>query len=213
MASRADPGTSSALANTLSSTLSRNNRSALGRWFWTIDRPLLLMVLMLIGFGALAVAAASPAAAHRYSGGAVQVGDLYYLKRQILWIMAGVPLMLCVSMLPVVWAKRLAIFGTALCVFALMLVPIIGFEANGASRWIQLPGFALQPSEFLKPLFIVTTAWLLAARIEDPTVPTMQLSFGMLVVISLLLVKQPDFGQTALFATVWLVQAVLAGMG
>lgn len=196
----------------LSAALSRNNKSMLGRWFWTIDKPLLAMVLLLIGLGVIAVAAASPAAAHRYSGENLRIGDLYYLKRQILWVMAGVPLMLGVSMLPVVWAKRVAIVGTAFCILALMAVPILGFEANGAVRWIQLPGFAFQPSEFLKPLFIVTTAWLLAARVEDPSVPTMQLSFGLLLVIAALLVKQPDIGQTALFAAVWLAQAVLAGM-
>ncbi len=212
MASRPGP-LANPLANPLSATLSRNNRSALGRWFWTIDRPLLVMVLMLVGFGALAVAAASPAAAHRYSGGTVVVGDLYYLKRQILWIMAGVPVMLAVSMLPIVWAKRLALGGTAFCIVALMLVPIFGYEANGATRWLQLPGFGFQPSEFLKPLFIVTTAWLLSVRIEDPSLPTMQLSFGLLLIVAALLVKQPDFGQTALFSAVWLAQAVLAGMG
>lgn len=192
--------------------LSRNDKTALGRWFWTIDKGLLALVLLLVGVGVIAVAAASPAAAHRYSGGAVQVGDLYYLKRQILWVLAGVPLMLAVSMLPIAWARRLALGGTALCLAALFAVPFVGFEANGAVRWIQLPGFAFQPSEFLKPLFIVTTAWLLSLRIEDRSAPTMQLSFGLLVVIAALLIKQPDFGQTALFIAVWLAQAVLAGM-
>ena len=192
--------------------LSRNDKTVLGRWFWTIDKPLLAMLLLLIGLGVIAVAAASPAAAHRYSGGSVHVGDLYYLKRQIMWVLAGVPLMLGVSMLPVLWAKRVAIAGTVLCLAALFAVPVIGSEVNGAVRWIQLPGFAFQPSEFLKPLFIVTTAWLLSLRVEDPAVPTMQLSFGLLLVIALLLVKQPDFGQAALFSAVWLAQAVLAGM-
>ena len=192
--------------------LSRNDRTALGRWFWTIDKGLLALVLLLIGVGIIAVAAASPAAAHRYSGGTVRVGDLYYLKRQILWVLAGVPLMLGVSMLPVAWARRLALAGTAVCLAALFAVPLVGSEANGAVRWIQLPGFAFQPSEFLKPLFIVTTAWLLSLRFEDRSAPTMQLSFGLLVVIAALLIKQPDFGQTALFVAVWLAQAVLAGM-
>lgn len=192
--------------------LSRNDKTALGRWFWTIDKGLLALVLLLVGVGIIAVAAASPAAAHRYSGGAVQFGDLFYLKRQILWVLAGVPLMLSVSMLPIAWARRLALGGTALCLVALFAVPFVGFEANGAVRWIQLPGFAFQPSEFLKPLFIVTTAWLLSLRLEDRSAPTMQLSFGLLVVVAALLVKQPDFGQTALFIAVWLAQAVLAGM-
>ena len=192
--------------------LSRNDRSPLGRWFWTIDKTLLTLVLLLIGLGVIAVAAASPAAAHRYSGGNVRVEDLFYLKRQIMWVLAGVPLMLAVSMLPVGWAKRLAIAGTIGCLLALFAVPFLGVEINGAVRWINLPGFQLQPSEFLKPMFIVTTAWLLAARFDDRTLPTMQVSFGLLVVIAALLVKQPDFGQTALVAAVWGTQAILAGM-
>ena len=192
--------------------LSRNDRTLVGRWFWTIDKPLLTLVLLLIGLGIIAVAAASPAAAHRYSGGNVRVDDLFYLKRQIMWVLAGVPLMLAVSMLPVGWAKRLAIGGTVAGLLALFAVPFLGSEVNGAVRWINLPGFQLQPSEFLKPMFIITTAWLLAARFDDRSLPTMQLSFGLLVVIAALLIKQPDFGQTALFAAVWASQAILAGM-
>ncbi len=192
--------------------LSRNDRSLLGRWFWTIDKPLLALVLLLIGLGIVAVAAASPAAAHRYSGGSVRVGDLYYLKRQVLWVLAGVPVMLGVSMLPVRWAKRVAIGGTVVFLAMLFAVPLVGSEVNGAVRWINLPGFQLQPSEFLKPMFVIATAWLLAARFDDRSLPTMQLSFGLLAVIAALLVKQPDFGQTALFGAVWLAQAVLAGM-
>ena len=192
--------------------LSRNDRTLVGRWFWTIDKTLLTLVLLLIGLGVIAVAAASPAAAHRYSGGSVRVDDLFYLKRQILWVLAGVPLMLATSMLPVHWAKRVAIAGTIVCLLALFAVPFIGVEVNGAVRWIQLPGFAFQPSEFLKPMFVIATAWLLAARFDDKTLPTMQLSFGLLIVIAGLLVKQPDFGQTALIAVVWGAQAVLAGM-
>lgn len=204
--------TTPSLSATLSSTLSRNNRSALGRWFWTIDKPLLAMVLLLIGLGVIAVAAASPAAAHRYSDAKKHIDDLYYLRRQIFWVLAGVPLMLATSMLSVLWAKRLAIAGTVFCILALFAVPFLGTETNGAVRWFPIGGFGFQPSEFLKPLFIVTTAWLLAARFEDRSVPTMQLSFGILVIIAALLVKQPDYGQTALFTAIWMMQALLAGM-
>ena len=192
--------------------LGRSDRTLVGRWFWTIDRVLLLMVLLLIAIGLIAVAAASPAAAHRYSGGSVRLDDLHYLKRQVFWVVAGLPVMLGVSMLSVPWAKRLALVGTALFLAMLIVVPFVGAEANGAVRWISLGGFQLQPSEFLKPLFIVTTAWLLAARYDDQSVPALQVSFGLLVVIAALLMKQPDLGQTALFSAVWLTQAFLAGM-
>ncbi len=195
-----------------SAPFSRGDRSGLGRWFWTIDKLLLTFVIALIGCGIIAVAAASPAAAQRLSGANFKYDDLYFFKRQIMWVTAGVPVMLAVSMLPVTWAKRAALLGTVVFFAALLAVPFVGAHTNGATRWIALPGFQFQPSEFFKPMFVVATAWLLALRFEDRTLPTMQISFAMLVVVAALLIKQPDFGQAALVMAVWLVQALLAGM-
>lgn len=193
---------------------SRGDRSWLGEWFRTIDKLLLTLVFALIGVGLLAVAAASPAAAQRLSGMNFTYHSLYFLKRQIIWVALGLPVMIGVSMLPVQLARRLSVLGCG--VFALLLVLVLfsgsGEGANGAVRWLSLGGLKFQPSEFLKPMFIVTTAWLLSLRFDDPELPMMQLSFGMLVVLGGLLVLQPDLGQTVLIALVWLVQAVLAGL-
>lgn len=196
----------------MSTPLGRADKTLLGRWFWTIDRPLLALVLVLIGIGLIAVAAASPAAAHRYSGGSVKLDDMYYFKRQLFWILLGVPVMLGVSMLTVPWAKRLSLIGTLVFIVGLAAVPFFGVEANGAVRWLSLGGFQLQPSEFLKPLFAVTSAWVLASRFDDGDVPAFSVSCGLLVLVVAMLVMQPDIGQSALFVGVWLVQAVLAGM-
>ncbi len=196
----------------MSTPLGRADKTLLGRWFWTIDRPLLALVLVLIGIGLIAVAAASPAAAHRYSGGNIRLDDMYYFKRQLFWILLGVPVMLGVSMLTVPWAKRLSLIGSLVFIAFLALVPFFGVEANGAVRWLSLGGFQLQPSEFLKPLFAVTTAWVLASRFDDGDVPALSVSCGLLVLVVAMLVMQPDIGQSALFIGVWLVQAVLAGM-
>ncbi|MBB4631824.1 FtsW/RodA/SpoVE family cell cycle protein [Sphingosinicella soli] len=196
----------------MSTPLGRADKTLLGRWFWTIDRPLLALVLVLIGIGLIAVAAASPAAAHRYSGGNLRLEDMFYFKRQLFWILLGVPVMLCVSMLTTPWARRLSLIGTIVFLVGLAAVPFFGVEANGAVRWLNLGGFQLQPSEFLKPLFAVTTAWVLASRFDDGDVPAFSVSCGLLVLVVALLVMQPDIGQSALFVGVWLVQAVLAGM-
>lgn len=196
----------------LSTPVSRGDRTSLGRWFWTVDKLLLLFVLVLIGIGIIAVAAASPAGAHRLSGASKTFDAFYFLKRQVMWVIAGLPVLLGVSMLSVRQVKRVALVATAIFFLGLIVVAFIGTGTNGAARWINLPGFQLQPSEFLKPVFVVTTAWLLALRFEDRSLPTMEISFGMLVVIAALLVLQPDFGQTALIVSVWLVQAMLAGM-
>src|SRR6058998_2820358 len=113
----------------------RSDTSAIGRWFWEIDKVLLLLITVLIAIGLIAVAAASPAAGQRYSGGNVRFSDLYYFWRQLAWI---------------------AIF-----------VPIIGPEVNGARRWVNFGFGQVQPSEFLKPFFVVSMAWLLSLREAD----------------------------------------------
>ncbi len=192
--------------------VARGDRTPLGRWFWTVDKLLLLFVFLLIGFGIIAVGAASPAAAHRLSGPGVKIDDLFFLRRHIFWILLGVPLMLGISMLSVGWAKRLALGGTIFFLLLLVAVAFVGTGTNGAARWLAYGGVQIQPSEFFKPVFVVSTAWLLALRFEDRTLPAMEVSFAMLVLVAVLLVRQPDFGQTALIAAVWLVQAVLAGM-
>ena len=190
----------------------RADKSPLSRWFWTIDRPLLFMLLVLIGIGLIGVAAASPAAALRLSGTNLTVPPLHFLWRQLMWVAAGVPLMIGVSMLTKDAARRVALGGFVIFLILLALVPLIGAEKNGAVRWIQLPGFQMQPIEFLKPFFVVTTAWLFALKFEDRSLPVIPLGAMVLALIVALLVIQPDFGQAALVIAVWLVQAVLAGL-
>src|SRR6185295_18528462 len=77
----------------------RSDRSPIGRWFWEIDKVLLLLVAILIGIGLIAVAAASPAAGHRYSGGSVQFSDLHYFYRQLMWLAVSLPVMIAISMM------------------------------------------------------------------------------------------------------------------
>ena len=103
----------------LSLSFGRADRSPLARWFWTIDRPLLAMLLVLIGVGLIAVAAASPAGALRLSDSSTKVPPLFFLQRQILWVLMGVPLMLGVSMLTKDAARRFALGGFAVF-FAIM---------------------------------------------------------------------------------------------
>jgi cell division protein FtsW len=98
-----DPGAPTATA------FSRGDLTPLGRWFWTVDKLLVTLVIALIACGVIAVAAASPAAAHRLSGANFRYEDLYFLKRQIFWVLAGLPVLFGVSMLPIPWAKRLSI--------------------------------------------------------------------------------------------------------
>jgi cell division protein FtsW len=189
----------------------RGDRSPLGTWFWDIDRMLLLLTLFLIAIGLVSVAAASPATAVRYSGEHRHFAPLYYFWRQLIWVGVSLPVLFGVSMLPVPLARRLALVGTALLVVLLALTPFVGASINGARRWIGY-GFAqLQPSEFLKPFFIVTVAWLLSLKAKDQELPTVVITGAMTAVIAVLLMLQPDFGQTVIFCTVWLALLMIAG--
>ena len=199
------------LKNKSANRLGRSDRSAAGRWFWEIDRVLLFFVAVLIAIGLVAVAAASPAAGVRYSGNGVSFAPLHYFYRQLIWIIAGLPVMIGVSMLPRDKARRLCLLGTLIFTGMLVLVPIFGPTVNGARRWLGV-GFAqFQPSEFLKPLYIVTIAWLLSLKKQGDNLPVVPLSGILTGLIALLLMKQPNFGETVIFASVWVLLLTLSG--
>jgi cell division protein FtsW len=192
--------------------LGRSDRSAFGLWFWEIDRVLLLLVAVLFSIGLIAVAAASPATAERYSEGTFQLSPLHYFWRQLIWVALGLPVMIVISTLPHVMVRRLALAGAIFFGIMLMAVPVLGVTVNGAKRWIGL-GFAqFQPSEFLKPLFIVALAWLLSLRAHDKDLPVIPISGVLTAFVGLLLMMQPDFGQTIIFASVWFCMVMITGM-
>jgi cell division protein FtsW len=191
--------------------LGRSDRSALGRWFWEIDRVLLLFVAVLIAIGLIAVAAASPAASQRYSGATVSFAPLHYFYRQLVWIVIALPVMIGVSMLPRTTARRWCLIGALVFTALLFLVPIFGVEVNGARRWLGV-GFAqFQPSEFLKPLYIVSIAWMLSLKDKDESLPVVPLSGIVTALIALLLMQQPNFGETIIFAAAWVMLLTLSG--
>jgi cell division protein FtsW len=190
----------------------RSDRSPLGLWFWEIDRVLLMLITVLISIGLVAVAAASPSAAHRYSGGDVTFPPLYFFWKQLFWVALSLPVMLGISMLPKPTARRFALAGAAFFTVMLAAVPLIGFEKNGSTRWIDLGIGQFQPSEFLKPLFVVAVAWLLSLRQQDKSLPVVPLTGALLGLIAILLMKQPDFGQTVIFGAMWMALLLLSGV-
>ncbi|PZP14928.1 MAG: cell division protein FtsW, partial [Sphingomonas hengshuiensis] len=190
----------------------RAARSPITMWFFDIDRMLLLLALLLIAIGLLAVAAASPAAAVRYSGDNVHVAPLFYFWRQVMWVCLSVPLMIAVSMAPVALARRMGLIGAVAFFAALMLVPYIGVVHNNARRWIDLGVSEFQPSEFLKPCFVVAIAWLLSLREKEPDLPVLSMSFILTGSIACLLMLQPDFGQTVMFAVLWFALLLISGV-
>lgn len=180
-------------------------------WWREIDRVLLLLIGLLMAMGAIAVAAASPASARRLSTSAAQLGDLHFFRLHLQWQFLGILTLLGTSMMPRELVRRGAIVFGAAMIFALLLVPVIGHEVNGARRWLDL-GVRFQPSEFLKPAFAVAAAWMLSWRARDPDLPVIPLSAAFTLLVVALLMMQPNLGDAILFAGCWLVLVTLAGL-
>ncbi|MDP9057139.1 MAG: putative lipid II flippase FtsW [Pseudomonadota bacterium] len=189
----------------------RTWRGELGVWWREIDRVLLALVLVLMAIGTLAVAVASPASAQRLSTAHVRLNDLHFLVLHLRWQAFGLAAMFGASRLSRDTARRTGIVLGFAMLFALMLVPIMGTSVNGAKRWLNL-GMSLQPSEFMKPAFAIVLAWILSWRLRDPRLPVMAVATGIMVLIGGLLMAQPDFGSTVLFAGVWFVMMFQSGL-
>jgi cell division protein FtsW len=188
----------------------RSRRRRLQVWWRELDRPLLLLVLSLMTIGTIAVAAASPASARRLSG-ATQLDDLYFLWLHLRWQFLGLLVLLATSLLPRELVRRGSIVLSALMIGALLLVPLIGSEVNGARRWLDF-GVRFQPSEFLKPAFAVACAWILSWRARDPLLPVIPLSAAFTALVVILLMVQPNLGDAILFVGCWFVLVALAGL-
>ncbi len=189
----------------------RNRRSEFAIWWREIDRVLLGLVLLLMALGTLAVAAGSPASAQRLSTARVKLDDLHFFYLHLRWQFVGLLAMFGAAVLPRDMARRVGILLGAAMLVGLFLVPIFGSTVNGAKRWLNL-GFSLQPSEFLKPAFAICLAWILSWRARDPKLPVLALSTAVMLLVICLLMLQPDLGSAILFAGVWFVLALLAGI-
>ncbi len=187
--------------------VSRANRSQLSQWWWTIDKFLLFAALSLMAAGLVLSLAASPAIAER-----IGINSLHFFKRHVVFLIPALAIMIGMSFLDKNKARRMAfvLFGIS---FALMVLTMfIGFEAKGSRRWISFGSFSLQASEFLKPGFVVVTAWLFAENARRPDIPGNLFSIILFAIVIALLVAQPDLGQTILISAVWSAMFFMAGM-
>lgn len=189
----------------------RSRRGEFAIWWREIDRVLLLLILSVMAIGTAAVAAASPASARRLSTTAAHLDDLHFFVLHLRWQAIGLLVMFGASCLPKDTARRAGIVLGFAMLIGLMLVPVVGSEVNGARRWLNL-GISLQPSEFLKPAFAIGLAWILSWRVRDPNIPVIGITFAIMGLVGALLMLQPDFGSTILFAGVWFVLVLLSGI-
>jgi cell division protein FtsW len=188
-------------------SFSRTDNSVMARWWWTVDRWLLVALALLIGLGAVMIMAASPAVASR-----VGLSSFHFVSKQLQILPVAILIMLGVSMLDPRQVRGLALVGFIGAVGLLCLTFAIGMEIKGAKRWISLPGMSLQPSEFVKPTLAVVSAWLFALARKKEGFPGDAIAILAYGGTMALLLLQPDIGMAFVVSAVWFAQYFLAGL-
>ena len=180
--------------------------SIFARWSRTVDMPVLAALAGLILFGAFFSFSATQPLAGRFGQ-----PDYIYAFRQLAYASVALGLMVAVSFLPVQLVRSGAIFAMFVSVLLLILTFVAGSEAKGATRWLRLGGLSLQPSEFAKPAFALTAAWLLFSADGRLRHRATFCAAALFASLSALLLLQPDFGQFFIVLSIFGLQFFVAG--
>nr|WP_295743257.1 putative peptidoglycan glycosyltransferase FtsW [uncultured Acidocella sp.] len=188
-------------------SLSRADTSIVGRWWWSVDRVTMMALAVLLGIGYVLALAAMPSITLHLSDPHTQ--DMI---KQIGFLVIGGITMVGLSMLSVRQVK-LAALGMGIIFYLLTAFTLLhGTEVDGAKRWLSLPGFTIQPSEFLRPAFIIVIGWCIAESRRTPGFPGRRAAIAVFLATAALLKMQPDIGTTFLFTMIVFTQFYLDGM-
>lgn len=186
---------------------SRERKTPIAEWWWTIDKGLLAGLVLLLMVGMVLSFAASPPVAERLG-----LGPWHFIIRHALFIVPTLIALVAASFLSQRAARVSAAIVLLVSIILLWLTLRFGIEVKGAKRWISAFGQTIQPSEFVKPAYAVIGAWLFAESMKHKGMPARSIAtFIMLVIVGGLLL-QPDIGQTALVLATWAALLFLSGI-
>jgi cell division protein FtsW len=185
--------------------ISRAERGPVADWLRSVDRWLLGSFGALMIVGVVMALAASPAVAERLG-----LPTFHFVNRQAELLLPCAILLVATSFLSPRHVRRAALILFAVSMALIVLALLFGAEVKGSRRWI----FGLQPSEFIKPAFVILAAWAFTegGRPSAPRLPAKLLALALLPVTIVPLILQPDFGQTMLIALVWASLFFMAGL-
>ncbi len=186
---------------------SRAQPTLISEWWRTIDRLTLAALGALMLGGIVLCLAASPPVAAR-----IGLDPFHFVNRQVLFLIPASAVLIATSFLSPREVRKAALVVFIVSLIVVAATPYFGPEIKGARRWLIILGVNIQPSEFLKPAFVVLISWLFAESGKRPDMPANTVALALLVIVVSLLVLQPDFGQTMLITLVWGALFYMAGM-
>ncbi|MCX5497142.1 putative lipid II flippase FtsW [Kaistia dalseonensis] len=187
--------------------VSRADRGVFAEWWWTVDKFLLFGVIALMIGGVVLSLAGSPPVAER-----IGLDSFHFVKRHVAFLIPTLAILIATSLLSPRNVRRATLIVFVIAIVLMFATLFIGQEVKGARRWINLAGFSLQPSEFMKPAFVVLSAWLFTESSRGSDIPGNLFAILLLTIVVALLVAQPDLGQTMLVVIAWSTVFFLAGL-
>ena len=176
-------------------------------WIKKIDNQVFFASILMLVIGFMLVTTTSDVIADR-----IGVAADYFRDRQIVYIAIGFIFIILFSSMGQKSIRRISVIMLPICIILLIACLFSTSSIKGAKRWITIFGFSLQPSEILKPFFSVVIAWLLSIKDGDKDFPAYKVSIAIYLVISLLLLKQPDFGMFVVISCIYLSQLFIFGL-
>ena len=174
--------------------ISRTNTGPVGEWWFTVDRYMLFGIIFLGLSGLFFSLAVSPVEA-----GHLKANQYYFLIKQSVFLLISITLMITISILPKEFTRKISLILFIFSLLGVLLTLIIGLSSGGASRWISVFGIiTIQPSEFLKPCLIILSAWFFARSKEEQNSKYSLIPGLLFILVAILLMLQPDLGQTIL---------------
>ena len=187
--------------------INRSDRSSLAIWWWTIDRYLLTSFFILMMFGIFLVMASSQHLAEN-----LNISSHHFTIRHILYGALSIPIIIFFSILNERQTKMICILGITITTLLLFVVLFDGEKIKGAQRWFFIGGLSFQPSEIGKPLYVVFNAWLLSLWVQKTQFSGWMWSIASIILISSLLLLQPDLGMTIIMLFTWGFQLFITGI-
>ncbi len=165
-------------------------------WWTTVDRINFLLILSLGVTGLIL---------------SFSVDEFFSLNRHSIFFIFSLFILFFLSNLDNKNIRRISLFIFIFLIFLMILIIFLDYEVKGAKRWIQFFDFTLQPSEIIKPVFVILTAWCISKSIEEKKfyLPVLFIFFFILL---LLILIQPDLGMTVLIASTFFCQLFIAGL-
>jgi cell division protein FtsW len=186
---------------------SRERKTPIAEWWWTIDKPLLAALILLLMVGIVLSFAASPPVAERLG-----LEPWHFVIRHAMFCLPAVLVLIGTSIMSHRAARISAVLVLIVSVILLWLTLKFGVEVKGAKRWISAFGQTIQPSEFVKPAYAVIGAWLFSESMKQKGMPARAIATLLMAVIVGGLLLQPDIGQTALVLATWGALLFLSGI-